>query len=260
VIRYSKHVPSDVAEILADLLAGIENALQDNLLGVYLRGSLALGDFLPATSDLDLLVVAERHIGNAEFAGLAAFHTRLAASPHTYANRIEITYLDRAAARRFEPGVRHPTLGQGETLAWSEHGANWILERWVVREHGVTLYGPDPKTLIDPIAHGELRTAVRGRLRDWADWAAQPDHPDWRLPRSHKAYVVETMCRAMYTLACGDLASKPRAVAWAIAVFPEPWRSLVERSQLWRADATSDLTLVPEVRRFVEWVALNGAK
>jgi hypothetical protein len=253
------NLPQDVAETLDALLPGIRDALRDNLVGVYLRGSLALGDFIPATSDVDVLAVTVRPLGDAEFAALAALHTSLAASPHTYANRLEIAYIDRAALRRFEPGLRHPSLGQGEALVWSEHRDNWILERWTVREYGVTLLGPDPRVLIDPMSAADLRAAVRARLRDWADWADQPDDPDWLLPRRHKAYVVETMCRALAILACGQLLSKPRAVAWALANLPEPWRSTVERSQTWRTDPTADPAAVPEVQGFVRWAASDGA-
>src|SRR5262245_26383552 len=242
------NLPQDVTGLLDILLPDIRSALGDNLAAVYLRGSLALGDFIPATSDIDILVVTARPTDDTEFAALAGLHARLAASSHPYANRLEIAYVDRAAWRRFEPGKRHPSLGQGETLAWSEHRDNWILERWTVRECGVALLGPEPRTLIDPIAGEELRAAVRSRLRDWADWADQPDDPDWQLPRAHKAYVVETMCRALSTLACGQLWSKPRAVAWALAHLPEPWRSTVERSQAWRTDQTVDLAAVQEAQ------------
>ncbi|HZO89607.1 MAG TPA: aminoglycoside adenylyltransferase domain-containing protein [Chthonomonadaceae bacterium] len=245
--------------MLNALLAGIQDRLMDNLLGVYLRGSLALGDFLPDYSDLDLLAVTERPVNDGEFAGLAALHGQLAALPNCYANRLEIAYIDRAALKRFQAGRSHPTLGQGETLAWSEHRDNWILERWTVREHGVALLGPDAQTLIVPISPQDLRAAVRARLRDWADWADQPDDPDWLLPRRHKAYVVETMCRALYTLAHSRLSSKPVAVAWALETLPEPWRSTVERSQAWRTDDTPDPALVPEVMGFVRWAALEGA-
>jgi hypothetical protein len=69
---------------------------------------------------------------------------------------------------------------------------------------------------------------------------------------------VETMCRALYTLASGELSSKRRAVAWAIATLPEPWRLTAERSQAWRADDTLDSTIVPEVMRFVHWAASEG--
>jgi hypothetical protein len=254
------NLPQDVTVMLDALLPGVQDALSDNLVGVYLRGSLALGDFIPATSDIDALVVTERPVGEAEFAALADLHARLAASSHAYANRLEIAYVDRAAWRRYRPGLRHPSLGQGETLAWAEHRDNWILERWTVRECGVTLLGPEPHTLTGSIATGELRAAVRNRLRDWADWAEQADDPEWLLPRrAHKAYVVETMCRALAALTSGQLLSKPRAVAWALAALPEPWRSTVERSQAWRTDPTVDPAIVAEVRDFVRWAASDGA-
>ena len=246
-------LPPEVKGMLAALLGGIRQALADNLVGAYVRGSLAMGDFIPETSDIDLLVVTERPVNEAGFVRLAALHTRLAALPNPYANRLEIAYIDRKALKRFEPGLRHPTLGQGEALAWSEHHSNWILERWTVREHGLTLFGPEPQRLIDPIAAGELCQAVRARLRDWADWADQPDDPDWSLPGAHKTYVVETMCRALYTLACGELSSKHRAVLWGIETLPDPWRSTVEWSQAWRTDDTYNPAIVPEVRQFVHW-------
>ncbi len=253
------NLPQDVTRMLVALLAGLRHEFQEKLVGLYLRGSLALGDFIPATSDIDVLAVTERPLSDAQFVMLAALHAQLAALPNPYANRVEMAYIDRAALKRFECGRRHPTLGQGEALAWSEHRDNWILERWTVRECGVTLLGPDPRTLIDPIGSDELRAAVRARLRDWADWAEQPDDPDWLLPRAHKAYVVETMCRALSTLASGELWSKPRAVLWAIASLPEPWRATVVQSQAWRTDTTSDPTIVVEVMRFVHWAAVDGA-
>jgi hypothetical protein len=249
---------ADVTGMLEALLAGLRDGLGENLVGVYLRGSLVLGGFIPATSDIDVLAVTERTLTAAEFTALVALHTYLAALPNPYANRMEMAYIDRASLRRFESGLCHPTLGQGETLAWSEHRDNWILERWAVRMHGVALHGPDPRTLIDPIASDDLRAAVRVRLQDWVDWTDQPDDPDWLLPRSHKAYVVETMCRALYTLACGALCAKPHAVTWAMVTLPEPWRSTVERAQAWRTDTTLDLAIVPEVMRFVRWAASAG--
>lgn len=251
-------LPQEVDGMLKALLSGIRRALEGNLVGVYSRGSLATGDFIPATSDLDVLATTERPVNDAEFAALVTLHTQLGASSNPYANRVEITYIPRAALRRFEPGLRHPTLGQGEALVWNEHRDNWVLERWTVREQGVALFGPDPQTLIDPISSQELRAAVRARLCDWDDWANQPDDPDWLLPRGHKAYVVETMCRALYTLARGELSSKRRAVTWAIETLPEPWRRTAERSQAWRADDTLDPTIVPEVMRFVHWAASEG--
>jgi hypothetical protein len=251
-------LPQEVDDLLVELLSGARPALGENLLGLYLRGSLATGDFIPERSDVDVLAVTERPVDDGEFAALGVLHAHLVTLPNPYANRMEIAYIDRASLRQFKPGRRHPTLGQGETLVWSVHGDNWILERWVMREHGVTLFGPDPGTLIDRVSSDQLIAAVRTRLRDWADWANTPDDPDWSLPRAHKAYVVETMCRALYTLRSGKLSSKTYAVQWALETFREPWRATVERARAWRTDLTVDLTIVPEVRRFVLWAAEGG--
>jgi len=117
------------------------------------------------------------------------------------------------------------------------------------------LLGPHPRTVIDPITPDELRAAVIDRLPDWEDFASHPDDPDWGLPRRHKAYVVETMCRVLCTLATGALPSKQQAVAWALAELPEPWLSLVQRSRAWRADDTVDPTVTPDVIAFVHWTA-----
>ncbi len=258
-LKHAYGSAEDVPEMLDAHLSGICDILGDNLVGVYLRGSLALGDFDPATSDLDFFVVTERRVSDAEFAALAALHTRLDHLPNSrYAAELEGPYIDRAAARRFQPGQRHPTIGRGEALAWHEHGSNWVLERWAVREHAITLIGPDPRTLIDPVSPDDIRAAVRHRLPDWAAWATPLDNPEWQWPRAHKAYVIETMCRALCTLSTGELSSKPAAVAWALATLPEPWHATVKRSLAWRTDTTPDPGIVPEVRDFVLWVAAQA--
>ena len=252
-------LPPEVAALLDTLLASMREALGANLVGVYLRGSLALGDFDPATSDVDFFSITARPLTTEEFAALASLHVALSASPNSYGDQLEGPYLDRAAAWRYQPEQRIPAISRNGALEWSEPGANWVIERWVVRERGVTLLGPDPRELIAPVSTGELRAAVRARLPDWAEFARLPDDPDWHTHRGQKAYCVETMCRALHTLATGEAQTKPQAVAWALATLSEPWRTTVERSQTWRSDPTPDDSLNPEVTRFILWAAGRGA-
>ena len=222
-----------------------------------------MGDVLES-SDVDLLVATERPISGREAEALFAFHAEFAALPHPYATRIETAYIDRVALKRYTPGLSHLTLeqGKGEALKWHKHGASWVFERWILREHGVALLGPDAKDLIAPISSEALKDATRVRLNDWLEWANTPDDPDWSLPDHHKAYVVETMCRALYTLKRGEMASKPQAVQWALGSLNEPWRSTVVRSQVWRRREWSKGLHEPEineeVRRFILWVRHQG--
>jgi len=242
-----------VQPLLDALVRGVREALPGNLVGIYLRGSLATGTFADA-SDVDALVATERRVSDTEFAALAALHRRLAEAPGDYASRIEITYIDRAALRRFTPGLAHPTLYFAEPFARSEHDTNWVLERWTVREHGVALFGPDPKTLIDPVTPDDLREAVHARLRDWATWATDPGRKLWPI-----VYTAETMCRSLYTLAHGTLPNRVDAVQWAIDTLPEPWRTVVVDTQALRHAESEDRALAPDVVRFVQWVAARDA-
>jgi hypothetical protein len=252
------HFPADVAAMLDALQAGAQETLGANLIVLYLRGSLVTGDFDPGISDIDFFAVTEQRVSEREFAALAAMHTGFASLPNQYADQLEGPYIDRAAARRFQPGERHLTIARNEPLLWREHFANWVLERWMLRAWGMTLLGPDPKTLIDPVTSDEIQAAIRDNMLRWVTWINDPDDPDWLLPRGHKAYVVETMCRALYTLATGELAGKPRAVAWALETLPDPRRATVERSQSWRNDQTVDLSIAPEVKAFVLWTAAQA--
>jgi predicted nucleotidyltransferase len=240
-----------VADILAALIPGVQTALPNNLLGVYLRGSLATGDFIE-TSDIDFLVATERPVSDAEAAALVEIHEQLSGLPNKYAQRLEGAYINRASLRRFEPGRRFLTVECETPLRWKEHKYSWLIERCGLRESGVTLLGPDPRTLIDLISSEELRGAARQRLRDWAEWAAAPDDTDWLPVRSHQAYVVETMCRALYTLAFGELVSKRKAVEWALSVLPQSWRALLEEAVAGRADDSAAPDSVADALAFVE--------
>ena len=55
----SKVTPyQDVNNVLLSMAQGIERILGNNLLGLYLCGSLSYGDFNPESSDIDLVAMA----------------------------------------------------------------------------------------------------------------------------------------------------------------------------------------------------------
>lgn len=244
------------APLVEALRDGIRGALGENVVGVYLRGSLALGGFDPETSDVDVLVVTQSPVSDAEFESLAALHERIPARDNEFGRHYEVSYVDCASIRRFAPGERrHPTIGSDWPFGRSDHRDNFTLERWTVRERGVTLIGPDPKTLIDPISKQELQEAARSELRTRTeDWARELiEAPDWLRTRYYQAFEIETVCRALYTVACGELPTKPQAVEWALATLPPRWQPLVEWSQEVRADKTADTSRFGEIVRFVHW-------
>lgn len=56
----------------------------------------------------------------------------------------------------------------------------------------------------------------------------------------YQAYAVLTMCRALYTLENGTIASKSVCAHWAQERFGEEWSALIEWALMWIKDTTSD--------------------
>lgn len=211
------------------------------LVGMYLYGSLSLGDFDPESSDIDFLVVTEDVLPEAMVAALGEMHARIAASGMPWADRMEGSYIPRSAIRRYDPASnRHPTIGADWPFGIRAHDRSWVIERSIVREHGVVVYGPPPETLIDPVSPEELRAAVREALDGfWKAQLAGPE-PEWLRTRAYQAFAILTMCRALYTLENGSVPSKPVAARWAQETLPPPWPALIARALSWRRDKLPD--------------------
>jgi hypothetical protein len=242
----------EVDRAVARLLDGVREALGADLVGLYLHGSLALGDFFPPASDIDFHAATAGTLGEPALERLGALHGRFKAEGGWVA-RLEGVYLPPLALRRREPaGDRQPTVGSDWGFGLGRPGPTWVLDRWVTREHGVVVAGPDPRELIDPIGPGELRAAVRASmLGDWSGRVEPDADTAWLRPRNYQAFVVLTMCRNLSALERGVLVSKPVAAAWAARRLGPPWAALVERSLAWRADVRVDDTHLPETLRFV---------
>lgn len=77
--------------VLQALLAGVQSVLGERLVGLYVHGSLAGGDFDPQRSDVDFLVVTTDELPGQVLAALEAMHA-------THLRRMTaIPWRDRAA-------------------------------------------------------------------------------------------------------------------------------------------------------------------
>ncbi|HEX7175789.1 MAG TPA: aminoglycoside adenylyltransferase domain-containing protein [Pyrinomonadaceae bacterium] len=241
---------ADVNAVLHALLAGARKILGDRFAGLYLYGSLASGDFDPELSDIDFLVVTEGEMPDELLPALEAMHAGLASADRKWATKLEGSYVPRHALRRYDAADPPcPQLNEGRFYV-ARHCSDWIIQRHVLREHGVALSGPPPSTLIDPVSPDDLREAVRGILREW--WEPMLLDGAWlRRGDLYQAYAVLTMCRALYTLRHGRIASKPVSAAWAQDELGARWATLIERASAWRHDAPSgDLSGATDFVRF----------
>src|SRR5258708_27697515 len=134
--------------VLHDLVDSVQAILGNNFLGAYLQGSFAVGEF-DQHSDCDFIVVINEELSEDQIQALQPMHKHIYHLKHSWAQHLEGSYFPKDSLRdHTQRGKPLWYLDHGsQSLIQHEHD-NTIVVRCVVREHGVTLAGPDPETLV----------------------------------------------------------------------------------------------------------------
>jgi predicted nucleotidyltransferase len=220
---------ADANDLLRLLIARQQVVFGAKLIGVYLYGSLAWGDFDRDSSDIDLLAALDSDITEAEAESIRQMHEAIAREYPVWNDRIEVQYYAREGLRHYRTQSRRMgNISPGEPFHVIEAGADWLSNWYAVRTYGLALLGAPPDTLIDPISAAEFQQVVRLYAEEWRERIHETR--DWP---GAQAYAVLTLCRALYTLRFGEQVSKPQAAQWAAAQWPE-WAELLHHALLCR--------------------------
>jgi Domain of unknown function (DUF4111) len=191
-------------------------------------GSFAVGDW-DTDSDVDFLVATNHDIPDEKVAALNEMHARIYRLASPWAQHLEGSYFPSEILRPGDP-ARTPVLfldNTAESLIQSGHDNKYVV-RWVLREYGITLAGPPPTDLVDPVPPKEMRQEVTLIMHNWAnDIVAGRYAIDnrWAQP-----YVVLSYCRMLQTLETGRVASKLAAAQWGKAALDSRWAGLIQRA------------------------------
>ena len=251
---------TDVNELLGFLLVNVKEILQDQFVGMYLYGSLSSGDFNPETSDIDFLVVTTDTLSEETIAELEAMHNHTCATKLKRAGKLEGAYVPQELIRRHSPNSSPcPTINERKFFV-EKLGSDWIIQRHVVREYGVVIEGPAPKTLIDFVSPDDIRNAVMGTLIEW--WFPMLDDPTWLLngESGDRAFAVITMCRVLHALEHGTIASKPQAIHWARAKLGDRWKTVIDQAVVVSQHKEQDISLneILDFIRFTKEQTMNS--
>ena len=197
------------AEALAGSCAG---ALGESVAAVILHGSLTLADYVPCRSDVDLLVVVDDPLGDAQLAAL----TRAAARQRPQApGRVDLRVVTRQVAASPTPAPPMeayveitPGSGSGVQVERRHPGErDLVVEFSICRAHGRSLFGAAPAELIDEVPAQWVVAVGEAQL---ADWEAIGDDP------KHAELTVLTACRVWRFAEEGRHCSKTAAGRWAL--------------------------------------------
>ena len=216
---------ADLDELLAELLGHWQRILDEDLIGAYVQGSFALGGG-DQQSDCDWLVTTRGSLTEPQIAQLRELHDEVPTRDGHWCHDLEGSYAPVAElASVTHLGKKWLFNDHGHrTLQWDDH-CNRGYTRWILREHGITLIGPAPRSFMagvpaDLLRH-EAAASLPTLLDDLATWI-DLDTLAWG-----QRYAVVTACRILYTFETAEVASKQGALEWALRTLDRRWQPLL---------------------------------
>ena len=224
--------PQNVKNVLNELVQELRNILGDNLVGIYLHGSLAMGGFNPASSDIDIIVVAKDKLISQVKVDLRAKLQLL--SKRLLSKGFDMSVVKLNVLKQFEHPTPYEFYFHYSNIAANKqieddgaYDSNLTIHFAITKERGICLYGkpiaaifPDVPKLyyLQSIAHD-------------AEWSLNniqkgPDTGKCLVP----VYAVLNFCRALAFIKEELIASKIEGAEWGLEHLPEEYKPLIQEA------------------------------
>ena len=220
--------PLMTAALMAD---DFRRILRNDLAGVYVYGSLAFGSGPRVSTDIDLLVAAERELSQAEKESM--LRVVMEREKDAPGKGIDLTVVRADVCRSYaHPGaymMRYTMKNRFEAahdpagFCARMKGMDPVLavHLTVCRTAGFCVIGMPAEQLIAGVTEADFIDGVRALL----------DETDGELRRAPAETVLE-LCRCLTFAEGGCIASKSQGGRWALTVLNGRWQELVHEALL----------------------------
>ena len=224
----------ELNSVLNDLASSLQDVLGDDLVGVYMQGSIAVGDF-DKHSDADFVVVTQDELTDEQVPALQEMHARIFDCGKEWAKHLEGSYFPKAVLKDpSRAGEKLWYLDNGHRQMERSDHCNTLVVRRIVQEHGVTLAGPDPRQLGDAIPTEMLRSEIYRDIKSWGKEILE--QPDRYRNRFYQGFIVLNLSRMLHDYRAGSISSKRTGAEWAKKSFAASWTDLIDKAWGGRPD------------------------
>ena len=190
----------------------LAEAIGDDLLGIYLYGSLARGCHHPVTSDVDIIAVIKGSGVEPDKQAILQVHRNAGVS-------MDVVFVDERQVNMDVLAVpvcflvKVKSMDDCTIVDVPEGRRDFLLQRQDTYEAGIALLGPTPQDLISPVP-----------------WPLLSESLDFLFPYivTHFKNSVLMLCRIAYAWTHHKLCSKKQAGEWAGEEFGEHWEPVIK--------------------------------
>jgi Nucleotidyltransferase domain len=178
------------------------------VLDLFVAGSLAMGDYVPGVSDVDLVALVDGPLDEPRLATLTELHQNL---DRGAAAGLDLGCVYVNARRLYDSDALHATWTHGSLV----HRILSGVTRAELVRHGFALIGRPPAAVLPDVSDDDVRRAARAELCGYWAWASR--RPLMWLNPVIADLGLTSMARGRYALETGRLLTKSRAIEQAHA-------------------------------------------
>jgi streptomycin 3"-adenylyltransferase len=222
--KFPKKTPKLIREFLIETLSRVQSILKEDLVGVYLYGSLAMGCFNPKSSDIDLILVVRKRPLKGQRKEVIEYLKEVCSK----SRRIELSIIRENILRN----PRYPIMVDLHFEHWGEIFENEkdkeiLSNLYTARKRGFCVWGKPISNVFSEIPpEYHLRSVVDDLSCTRKYLHENPE----RVGYDPVVYWVLGSCRILAFIREEKVLSKLEGGQWGLANLPEKYHDLIEQA------------------------------
>ncbi|WP_459501670.1 nucleotidyltransferase domain-containing protein [Bacillus sp. C1] len=217
-------LPEEVKGLMDQYVMGLQSIFfKEELIGIYVYGSIALGAFHLDTSDVDFITVTREPISETKKLQITELHKKLSKS--MLGRRMDGMYIplaDLGKANEEMSQYVYCAEGKSHTGHWDVNAVTW----WTLKNQGITVIGEEANELPFQTPWSDVVETMQYNVKQY--WSEKASRPYLFLIEEWVESAVVTMGRILYTLEHKTIVSKDEGLQYMIKLSAEEWMPLLQ--------------------------------
>jgi hypothetical protein len=225
-------IPKQVNEVMNSYQKLFEQELPDCLFALYLVGSIALGAYVENVSDIDFVAIINKKLNASEWGQIEKVHKKITGDFPGIDLEGSYLTLDQVGKSSQDIG-EFPYFGDGK-LKYGKGSGNACIVTWfILRKHGITIFGPQPANLDFSVDERLLLQYLHDNVNTYWKKRVESLKSRGSVSRITGMFSKETewgvlgIARLYYTLIEKDITSKVHAGEYLVGKIPEKYETIV---------------------------------
>lgn len=232
----------------------------EQLTGIYLHGSMAMGCFNPKKSDIDLIVIIEKDISDKQ--KMELMNHIVVLNQQAPPKGLEISFVKREYCNPFVYPTPFELHFSPTHLKWFNDNPQSYIENMkgedkdlaahfsIINKYGIVLYGEKIKNVFAPIPKESYIDSIYADIENATEDIGE-----------HPIYITLNLCRVLAFLKDGLYLSKEQGGKWGLEHLPDKYHSFIQDAlecyatdKNMSADEENARLFAQEMINLIKWV------